>query len=85
MKPVVLKVKIWSEPGWLMSERLVRLWETWSNKCKCCGEKNQGGVRKQDRQLEKEFSYMPKGTEGWNVIALDYTLQYDPLGWLFII
>lgn len=74
MKAVVLKVKNCSEPGWSMSERLVRLWETWSNKCKRCREKIQDCVRKQDRQLEKEFSYMPKGTEGWNKIVLDYTL-----------
>lgn len=28
---------------------------------------------------------MPKGTESWNIIALDYTVQCDPVGKLHII
>lgn len=40
----------------------------------------QGGARKQERQLEMGFNYMPKGTESWNIIVLSYTLQYLILG-----
>lgn len=48
---------------WLMSVRVPRFCETLSNKCKSWGEEIEGGVRKQDRQLKKEFSYIPKGAE----------------------
>lgn len=43
--------------------RGLRLWETLSNKCKSWGEEIEGGVRKQDRQPKKEFSYIPQGAE----------------------
>lgn len=46
-KVVVAKVKSWSGPGWWVSVRVLRSWETSSNVK--VGEKIiEGGVRKQD-------------------------------------
>lgn len=55
------KTLVWT--WWLMTMRGLRLWETLSNKCKSWGGEIEGGVRKQDRQPKKKFSYIPQGAE----------------------
>lgn len=67
-----------------MSVKVLRLWETLSNKCKSRGEKFRV-VLKNKIGGSKRNLVIYQREQGFNIIALDFTLQYDPLGKLHII